>query len=61
MYHNEVTDFLAVCMKELHADVEVEPMLQPLTGESFNHRTANTELDARADIWFLDPEPKCIL
>ena len=48
--HDEVTDFLAACMKELHTDVELEPMLQPLTGESFSHRTANTEPDARADI-----------
>ena len=50
MYHNEVTDFVAACMKELDADVEVESMLQLLTGESFNHRTANTEPNARADV-----------
>ena len=50
MHHDEVTDFLAACMEELHTDVEVEPMLQPLIGESFSHRTANAELDAQVDI-----------
>ena len=50
MCHDEVTDFLALCMKELHGDAEVEPTLLPLSGESFRHRTANTEPDARADI-----------
>ena len=49
MQHDDTTDFLASCMKEIH-DVEVEPKLQPLTGESFWHRTANTDPDARADI-----------
>ena len=33
MRHDEVTDFLASCMKELHRDVEVEPTLLPLSGE----------------------------
>ena len=37
-------------MKELHHDVEVEPPLQPLTGETFHHRSANTDPDARADL-----------
>ena len=50
MRHNDPTDFLASCMKEVHNDVEVEPKLQPLTGESLRHRTANTDPDARADI-----------
>ena len=38
-------------MKELHHDVEVEPPLQPLTGETFHHRSANSDPDARADLW----------
>ena len=42
--------FLAKCMKKVIHDVEVEPMLLPLSGETFRHRTANTEPDARADI-----------
>ena len=50
MRHNEPTTFLARCVKEVHHDVEVEPQLQPLTGETFRHRSANTEPDARADI-----------
>ena len=50
MRHNDPTDFLASYMKEVHNDVEVEPKLQPLTGESLRHRTANTDPDARADI-----------
>ena len=50
MRHNDPTDFLASCMKEVHNDVEVEPKLQPLTGELFRHRTTNTDPDARADI-----------
>ena len=48
--HDVPTNFLASCMKEIHNDVEVEPKLQPLTGESFQHRSANTDTDARADI-----------
>ena len=50
MRHNDPTDFLASCMKEVYNDVEVEPKLQPLTGESLRHRTANIVHDARADI-----------
>ena len=50
MRHDDTTDLLAACMKEVHNDVEIEPMLQPLTGESFRHRSANTEPDARADL-----------
>ena len=54
MRHNDPTDFLASCMKELHHDVEVEPplqALQSLTGETFHYRSANTDPDARADLW----------
>ena len=50
MRHNDPTHFLASCMKAVYNDVEVEPKLQPLTGESLRHRTANTVHDARADI-----------
>ena len=38
-------------MKEVHQDVELEPPLQPLSGETFRHLTANTEPDARADVF----------
>ncbi len=37
-------------MKEVHQDVELEPPLQSLTGETFRLQTANTEPNARADI-----------
>ena len=50
MRHNDPTDFIASCMKEVHCDVEVEPKLQPLTGEVLQRRTANTDPDARADL-----------
>ncbi len=50
MRHDDPTAFLAKCMKEVHNDVELEPQLLPLTGESLRHRTANTDPDARADI-----------
>ena len=50
MRHNDPTTFLAQCMKEVHQDVELEPLLQPLTGETFRHQTANPDPDARADI-----------
>ena len=60
MRHNDPTDFLASCMKEVHNDVEVEPKLQPLTGESLQHRTANTDPDARADIRVRGSGPKAV-
>lgn len=50
MGHNDPTIFLSKCMNEVYHDVELEPPLQPLTGETFRHQTANTEPDARADI-----------
>jgi len=50
MRHNDPTMFLAQCMKEVHQDVELEPPLQPLTGETFRHQAANTDPDACADI-----------
>ena len=35
MRHDDTTDFLAKCMWEVHNDVEVEPPLVPLSGETF--------------------------
>ena len=34
----------------MYLDVQVEPHLQPLTGETMRHRTANTDAEARSDI-----------
>ena len=50
MRHDKPTTFLAEYMKEVHQDVEVEPLLLALTGETFHHRSASTDLDAHADI-----------
>ena len=47
MRHDDPTDFLASCMKEVHNDVEVEPKLQPLTGETFRHRTDPDDIRVR--------------
>jgi len=49
--HNEVRDVLAQAMREAgHSAVEVEPALQPLSGEVFEFKSANKEPDARSDI-----------
>ena len=48
--HNELRDFTAKVMAEVCHDVQIEPHLQPHTGEAFNHETANTEDAARVDI-----------
>ena len=37
-------------MAEVCHDVQIEPHLQPLTGEAFTHATANTEDAARLDV-----------
>ena len=44
-------------------DVENEPHLLPVTNEIFNHRTANTENEARLDVkgeWFLEARSNVI-
>ena len=49
--HNEVRDVVAKLMKEAgHTAVEVEPALQPLHGEYFERKSANTEADTRSDV-----------
>ena len=45
--HNEVR---ADLLMEICHDVELEPTLQPLTGERLSHRTANTEDGARLNV-----------
>ena len=50
MRHNEIRDTFASVMKEACYDVEIEPKLQPLEGESFVHKTTTTEDEARLDI-----------
>ena len=50
MRHNEIRDTFASVMKEVCYDVEIEPKLQPLEGESFVHKTTTTEDEARLDV-----------
>jgi len=49
--HNEVRDVMAKAIKDAgYRAVETEPLLQPLTGEAFERKSANTDDDARSDI-----------
>ena len=48
--HNEIRDMTANLLTEICHNVAAEPLLQPLTNESFPHRTANTDANARLDI-----------
>ena len=50
MRHNEIRDIFANLTKDVCFDVELEPKLQPLEGESFDNRTTTTEDEARLDI-----------
>ena len=45
--HNDVRDFTAELLSETCNDVAIEPLLTPLTGESFKFKTANTDDHAR--------------
>ena len=48
--HNEFCDTFATLVDEVCHDVEVEPKLHPLKGESSHNKTNTTEDDARLDI-----------
>ena len=48
--HNELRDLTANLLKEVHTDTCIEPQLQALDGETFEHRTANCNHEARVDI-----------
>src|ERR1700749_3491471 len=51
LQHSEVRDLVAECLREAHyPGVELEPQLQPLSGESFKLKSANEEDDARSDV-----------
>ena len=50
MKHNEIRDIFANLMKDVCFDVELEPKLQPLEGESFDNKTTTTEDEAKLDI-----------
>ena len=44
--HNEIRDFTAKLMDEIHKDVRIEPELIKLAGEKFRLASANTTDDA---------------
>ena len=48
--HNEIRDLTASLLREVCTDVEVEPRLQPLSGEVFLHSSANRDPEARLDV-----------
>lgn len=48
--HNDVRDATANLLKPITCNVSIEPVLQPLTGESLNHLSSCTSDDARLDI-----------
>ena len=48
--HNEVRDMTASLLTEVCHNMATEPPLQPLSGESFNAQSTNTDDNARLDI-----------
>ena len=48
--HNDLRDFAASLLTEVCHNVAVEPSLQPLNGENFLYRSANTDSEARLDV-----------
>ena len=50
MRHNVVRDTTAEFLKEVCKDVQTEPKLMDLTGESFKFKTTNIEDEARLDV-----------
>ena len=50
MRHDEIKNITSALLSEVCKDVSKEPRLQPLTGETFLLRSANTDPEARLDI-----------
>ena len=48
--HNELRDLTADLLQVVCNDVEIEPQLQPLSGEHLHHRTAIRDESARLDV-----------
>ena len=48
--HNELRDFTVNLLSQVFTNIQVEPQLQPLSGESLSHRTSNSDDHARLDI-----------
>jgi hypothetical protein len=47
IWHNEICDLTASLLDEVCHNVGIEPSLQPLSGKSFHHSSANKADDAR--------------
>ena len=50
MRHNELRDITANLLQKVSSDVQVEPPLQPLSGEHLYLRSANRDDGARLDV-----------
>ena len=50
LHHNELRDITASLMREVCKNVTIEPVLQPLSGETLHPRSAIRENDARSDV-----------
>ena len=50
IHHNEIRDITATLLTETCHNFGTKPLLQPLTDESFTHRSANTDPNPRLDI-----------
>ena len=48
--HNELRDMTADLLAEVCHDVQIEPILNELTGETFSYRSANIAPEARLDV-----------
>lgn len=48
--HNELRDLTAKFLSEVCNDVSIEPVLQPIDGQQFRHKTANRSTEARLDV-----------
>ena len=48
--HNELRDIVGDLLTEVCHNVKIEPVLQPLSGETFQARTTTTSPEARSDV-----------
>ena len=48
--HNEIQDLTASLLSEVCHNVAIEPHLQPLNGEGFHHKSANSDENSRLNI-----------
>jgi hypothetical protein len=50
IWHNHIRDLTASLMTEVCPNIAIEPVLQPLNGETFRYQTSNTQDNTRLDI-----------